>query len=126
MAKTSKTLDLNSIETRRQAMKALKDLGFNEPGYVMTRGTKLLEGYDLSISLAPENFMVMDRRSELTFIPMLVVIKNTAESAGTQLAGIFEQLVAKGIVPAGTTQLPLMGLAVGIAMLGIKRQSAAA
>lgn len=115
-AMTPKTLDLAQISNRRQAMKVLKDLGFTEPGYIMTRGTKLLTGYDLSVTLAPENFMVLDNRDgELSFVPMLA-----DDPAMTKM---FEQLVTKQLVPAGTKSLPLMGLAVGIAMLGVKRQA---
>lgn len=122
----TKTLDLTQIKTRRQALKALKDLGYTDPGYTMTRGTKLMTGYDLSVTLAPENFMVLDKRGELSFIPMCLVMTNTGEHATEQLVNIFAQLVNKGVMSQETTQLPLMGLAVGIAMLGLKRQAVAA
>lgn len=108
-------VDITSVTNRRQAVKALKGLGFTEPGYVMTRGTKFLTGFGLSVTLAPDNFMVLDKtpQAALGFIPMLCTQQ--------QCDGIWAQLYAKGIVPADVTELTPMGLAVGIAMLGVCR-----
>jgi hypothetical protein len=123
MAKT-KTLNLAKITTRAQAIRALKALGFTDPGYCFTRGAKLLTGFGLSLQLAPANFLVTDKHHDLSFIPMCMKIGNTAENATRQYGLLLALMVEGGIVPANTVP-PILGFAVGMGWLAQARERGA-
>lgn len=110
------SLDITKIATRAQAMRALKKLGFETLPFTMVRGTKMLKGHDMTLTLAPENFIATDSQGHFGLIPTCMRIGNTAENATAQYRMIMDLLAEVGLCGAQDT-LPILGLAVGIAHL---------
>ena len=115
-----KTMDLGKIETRAAALRALKRLRFTDPGFVMVRGAALRVGHDLSVQVAPGNFLITDKQGHLTYVPMLRHIGNTAESANAKHATLMQLIADLEIAPAGV-ELPLMAMCVALAQLAVLR-----
>lgn len=129
MAKKIQTLNLTEITTRAKAVKALAKLGFEKQPWTLTRGTVMYKAYDLSVCLAPENFMATDHKSRgeasLGFIPTMLHIGNTSESARAKLNELVGQMLDCGVVKRGA-DVPLFGLAVGLGFLAKNRAGAEA
>lgn len=124
MATKNPTLDLTKITTRAQAIRALKKLGFTDPGYTFTRGAKMMVGSGLTLQIAPENFLVTDKHRDLSFIPMCMKIGNTAANATSQYEMLLSLMVEGGIVAAGVVP-PILGFAVGMGWLAQARERGA-
>lgn len=121
MASKVKALDLTKITDRAACLRALKKLGYSNPGYDFTRGAKLMRGHNMTFQVAPGNFLVTDSLNHLSFIPMARHIGNLAENANAHHASLMALMVDSGIVPEGTTELPIFGLCVGLAQLAVFR-----
>lgn len=117
-------MNLYQIETRPQAIKALKSLGFVESTLVLTLGAKTFEGFGVSITLGPAgkdqssgNFIATDKQQELGCVSMML----TSVRAGTLLHKLFEA----GILMQDG-EISRYGLAVGIGALAQHRSQNAA
>lgn len=125
-------INLTKINTRASAVRALKALGFEKQAMTMTRGTVTYAAHGVSICLAPENFMALDLNraaresdTDLGFIPALMHVGNTADGAHSRLAFLINSMLEAGVVSHGD-EIPLFGMAVGIAALAMRRAAVAA
>jgi hypothetical protein len=113
-------IDLTAIDTRAAALRALKRLGYTDPGYSMVRGAALRVGHGMSFQVAPGNFLVTDQHKHLTCIPMLRHVGNTADSANAQHEVFMKLIYDCGLVEDGV-ELPTFGLCVALAQLAVYR-----
>jgi len=120
MANKNKAIDVTKINDRAACLRALKKLGFSNPGYDFMRGAKLMTGHDMTFQVAPGNFLVTDSKRQLGMIPMLRHIGNTADNANAQHDMLVNLIVECGIAPEGA-ELPIHGLCVALAQLAVFR-----
>jgi len=120
MGKKKTAIDLTAIDTRAAALRALKRLGYKDPGYSMVQGAALRVGHGMSFQVAPGNWIVTDKHKHFTFIPMLRHVGNTADNANAQHDSFMALIVDCGLIEAGA-ELPNFGLCVALAQLAVYR-----
>jgi len=120
MANKNKAIDLTKITDRASCVRALKKLGFSNPGYDFTRGAKLMTGHDMTFQVAAGNFLVTDKQKHFTFVPALRFIGNTAANANVQYEMLMKLIVDCGLAPEGV-ELPVHGLCIALAQLAVFR-----
>lgn len=120
MSKKNKAMDLTKITDRASCLRALKKLGYSNPGYDFMRGAKLMCGHDMTFQIAPGNFLVTDKQKHFNMIPMLRHIGNTAANANAQYDMLIDLMIQLNVCEEGVV-LPIHGLAVGLATLAMLR-----
>ena len=113
-------MDLTKITSRASALRALKKLGYTDPGYSMVRGAALRVGHDLTFQVAAGNFFVTDKKKHFTYVPALRHIGNTAVNANSQHDWLMSLIVDSGLAPEGV-ELPIHGLCIALAQLAVLR-----
>jgi len=107
---------ITKITNRPACLRALKKLGFEVMPFTMLPGTKMVTGYGVTFTVAPENFIATDKQHVFGLIPTCLHIANTAANTRAQHDMLVGLMVEAGLCEAGET-LPILGLAVGIAHL---------
>ena len=118
--KIADKMDLTKITSRASALRALKKLGYTDPGYSMVRGAALRVGHDLTFQVAAGNFFVTDKKKHFTYVPALRFIGNTAANANVQYEMLMKLIVDCGLAPEGV-ELPVHGLCIALAQLAVFR-----
>lgn len=113
-------MDLTKITSRASALRALKKLGFTDPGFSMVRGAALRVGHGMTFQVADGNFFVTDKQKHFTYVPALRHIGNTAVNANLQHDRLMNLIVDSGLAPEGV-ELPVHGLCIALAQLAVFR-----